>query len=140
MSNYSEDYKIIPLSNETLNDAISLAKSVFPYKLDQKNAKYNFTDSLSKPNSGENYWVAVTKDREVVGITGLYHDIYDKNIALLGCFGVHPQHRRHGIGPKLLEFAIAKSAKRGFSILKLYSSSDQNEVAAHKLYKKHGFL
>ena len=113
MSNYSEDYKIIPLSNETLNNAISLIKSVFPYKPDQKNAKWNFADSLSKPNSGENYWVAVTKNRELVGITGLYHDTYDKNIVWLGWFGVHPQHRRHGIGSKLLDFAISKSLKKG---------------------------
>jgi GNAT superfamily N-acetyltransferase len=84
--------------------------------------------------------LAVNHQGEIVGVTGLYYDLRDKNIAWLGWFGVHPQHRRHGLGSMLLEFAISEAEKRGFSVLKLYSSFDKNETAAHLLYKKYGFI
>jgi len=113
---------------------------VFPYKEDQKFAKFSFTDSLKYSNADNQFWLAVNHKGEIVGITGLYHDYREKNIAWLGWFGVHPQHRRLGLGSMLLEFAISEAEKRGFSILKLYSSFDKNERAAHFLYRRYGFI
>lgn len=141
MKHHSYNCTILPLSEELLNDAMTLMENVFPYKQDQKNAKWAFADSLTQPNSQDKqYWLAVNRQGEVVGITGLYHDYKDKNIAWLGWFGVHPKHRRHGLGSMLLEFAISEAEKRGFSVLKLYSSFDKNERAAHFLYRKYGFI
>lgn len=140
MTNYSKYYRIIPLSKEILNDAISLIENVFHYKPDQKLAKRSFTNSLSNPNSGEKYWLAVNKEGKIVGITGLYDDNKDCNVVWLGWFGVHMQHRQNGIGSMLLEFSIYEAIEQGFSILKLYSSFDKHERAAHQLYKRHGFL
>lgn len=140
MKNHSNDYRIIPLSNEILNDAVSLIEAVFPYRPDQKNARWSFTDSLLHPTSDKQYWLAVNHQGAIVGITGLYEDYKDNNVVWLGWFGVHPQHRRHGLGSMLLEFAISEAIKRGFSVLKLYSSFDENERAAHHLYRKYGFV
>lgn len=140
MKLHSYNYRIVPLSKELINDAMILMKTVFPYKQDQKYAKWSFTDSLKHPNSDKQYWLAVNPQGKLVGITGLYHDYRDKNIAWLGWFGVHPQHRRQGLGSMLLEFAISEAEKRGFSVLKLYSSFDENERAAHFLYRKYGFI
>lgn len=136
----SNNYRIIPLSKELMNDAMVLMEMVFPYKQDHKNAKWSFASSLSRPNSDKQYWIAVNHEGEIVGITGLYNDNRDKNIAWLGWFGVHPQHRRHGLGSMLLNFAISEATRRGFSVLKLYSSFDENEIAAHCLYRKYGFI
>lgn len=140
MKTVYSDYRIIPLSKELLNDAIALIEAVFPYKPDQKTAKRSFRDSLTQPNSDQQYWLAANPHGEIVGVTGLYHDYKDKSVAWLGWFGVHPQHRRHGLGSMLLEFSVSEAAKRGFSVLKLYSSFDENERAAHCLYRKYGFI
>jgi GNAT superfamily N-acetyltransferase len=140
MKNHSNDYRIIPFSKELLNNAIVFMEAVFPYKPDQKSAKQSFRDSLTQPNSKQQYWLAVNPHGEIVGVTGLYHDYKDKSVVWLGWFGVHPQHRRHGVGSILLEFAISEAIKKGFSVLKLYSSFDKNERAAHHLYRKYGFV
>jgi GNAT superfamily N-acetyltransferase len=134
------DYRIIPLSKELLNNAIALIEAVFPYKPDQKTAKWSFRGSLTQANSDQQYWLAANPHGEIVGVTGLYHDYKDKSVAWLGWFGVHPQHRRHGLGSMLLEFSVSEASKRGFSVLKLYSSFDENERAAHCLYTKYGFI
>jgi GNAT superfamily N-acetyltransferase len=134
------NYKIVPLSKELIDDAMLLMELVFPFKQDQKDAKWSFGDSLSRLNSNKQYWLAVNSEDKVAGITGLYNDNKDNNIVWLGWFGVHPQHRRHGLGSMLLSFAISKAKERGFSTLKLYSSFDENERASHILYRKYGFI
>ncbi len=134
------NYKIVSLSKELISDAMLLIETVFPYKQDQKDANWCFGDSLSRLNSDKQYWLAVNREDEIVGITGLYNDNRDKKIRWLGWFGVHPQHRRHGLGSKLLSFTISKAEERGFSTLKLYSSFEENERASHSLYRKYGFI
>jgi GNAT superfamily N-acetyltransferase len=140
MKLYSYTYKIVPLSKELMIEATILMEAVFPYKKDQKGAKWSFNDSLMRQNSGKQYWLALNHNREVVGMTGLYHDYRDKNTAWLGWYGVNPQHRRHGLGSMLLEFAISEAEKRGFSVLKLYTSFNENESAAHFVYRKYDFI
>jgi GNAT superfamily N-acetyltransferase len=140
MNTYSKQIKIIPLSKETLNTAISLIQKIFPYRLDQKYAQRSFSDSLTNSNPHKTYWVAINKEGRVVGTTGLYLDRNDKSVVWLGWFGVHPKHRKQGIGSKLLLFTIDEAKRKGYSLLKLYTSFDKNEKAAHQLYKKFGFV
>lgn len=135
-----DKYKVVPLSEEAIEDAIALIETVFPYKPDQKTAKWSFRDSLTQSKYNQQYWLAVNSHGEIVGVTGLYHYDNEKSVAWLGWFAVHPQHRRYGLGSMLLDFSISEALKRGFSVLKLYSSFDENEKAAHCLYRKYGFI
>lgn len=135
-----DKYKIVPLSEELIDDAIVLIETVFPYKRDQKTAKWSFRNSLTQAKPDQQYWLAANSHGEIVGVTGLYHYDNDKSVVWLGWFGVHSQHRRNGLGSMLLEFSISEAIRRGFSVLKLYSSFDENERAAHHLYKKYGFV
>ncbi|MDA8083107.1 MAG: GNAT family N-acetyltransferase [Nitrospiraceae bacterium] len=135
-----DKYKIVPLSEELIDGAIALIETVFPYKPDQKTAKWSFRNSLTQAKQNQQYWLAANSHEEIVGVTGLYHYDNDKSVVWLGWFGVHPQHRRHGLGSMLLDFSISEASKRGFSVLKLYSSFDENEKAAHCLYRKYGFI
>ena len=128
------------MSKDTLDEAVSLIQKIFPYRPDQKNAQRSFSDSLMSTKFDKTYWVAVNKEGIVVGVTGLYFDRNDKSVVWLGWFGVHPKHRRQGIGSELLAFTIDEAKRRGYSLLKLYTSSDENEKAARQLYKKFGFL
>lgn len=134
------DYQIVSLSKDRIDHAILLIKAIFPYKQDQKNAKWSFIDSLTQDNSDKEYWVAVTPEGDIVGITGLYKDRKDKNVVWLGWFGVHPDYRRLGLGSQLLGFATSIAKERKYSTLKLYSSFDENERRAHNLYRKKGFI
>lgn len=102
-------------------------------------SEYSLTDSLGKVDYGQTYWVAVNEEKRVVGITGFYDDKCDSSVVWLGWYGVHPTNRKRGIGSKLLQFAIEEAGRRGFSTIKLYTSSDAGEKAAHKLYLKFGF-
>ena len=132
--------KIIPLSKKHLDEAIALSEAIFPYMEDQKIARINLVESLSQKSSGKKYWLAKDSDGRIIGLTGLYLDQSDKSIVWLGWFGVQPEHRRKGIGSLLLEYAIKESKTRGFKILKIYTSTDESETAAHQLYESYGFV
>jgi len=131
--------RVLPLSHEDLRNAISVIKRIFPYKSDQKLSEYSLTNSLGKADYGQTYWVAVNEEKRVIGITGIYNDKYDSSIVWLGWFGVHPAHRRLGIGSMLLQYAIDEASRKDAAKLRLYTSSDPNERAAHELYRKFGF-
>ena len=132
--------KIIPLSKKHLDEAISLAETIFPYKEDQRIARINLVESLSQKSSGKTYWVAKNTDGRILGLAGLYLDEGGKSIVWLGWFGVHPIYRRKGVGSLLLEYAIKESKTRGFKILKIYTSTDESETAAHQLYESYRFV
>lgn len=131
--------KIIPLTQEQLTNAISLLEKIFSYKPDQKLFKYSLTDSQTKKAYGQIYWIAVDGANRVIGIIGLYDDRKDKTVSWLGWFGVHPNYRQHGTGSLLLQYAIDQAVQKGSTRLRLYTSSDSNEIAAHHMYKKFGF-
>ena len=105
MNTNSKEIRIMPLSKDTLDEAVSLTPKHF-YRPDQKNAQRSFSDSLMSTKFDKTYWVAVNKEGIVVGVTGLYFDRNDKSVVWLGWFGVHPKHRRQGIGSELLAFTI----------------------------------
>ncbi len=134
-----KEINIIPLAKKHLDEAISLVKTIFPDREDQNIARINLVESLSLKNSGKSYWVAVDNSGRLVGVTGLYLDSKDKDVVWLGWFGVHPKHRRHRIGTRLLCFAIDKAQQRNFKTMKIYTSTDKRERAAHKLYELCGF-
>jgi len=136
---YEAQIEVLPLSYDVLNDTISLLKEIFISKEDQNIFPLSLKESLSEANSKKTYWIAVEKRTNVIGITGLYNDSHDKDTVWLGWFGVHPAYRNRGVGSALLEFAIKEACRRGFGILKLYTSSDKNEKNAHKLYGRFGF-
>jgi ribosomal protein S18 acetylase RimI-like enzyme len=136
---YTYKIKIISLSESTLDEAISLVKTIFPYKEDQRIAHINLEESLTLKNFGQRYWVARDRHSRVVGVTGLYLDSKDRKVVWLGWFGVHPAYRRHGIGSSLLKFTIKEAKKREFKTMKIYTSTDKRETAAHRLYEQYGF-
>jgi ribosomal protein S18 acetylase RimI-like enzyme len=131
--------KILPLSKKYLDEAISLVKTIFPYKEDQKIARINLEESLTLKKFGQRYWVVAGDSGKLAGVTGLYLDARDRDVIWLGWFGVHPAYRRRGIGSSLLEFTIKEAKRREFKTMKIYTSTDMHERAAHRLYELYGF-
>lgn len=129
----------VPLSTKNLHGGIALINTIFIYKRDQRVARKNLVGSLSQENHDRWYWVISDTNSKVAGVTGLYLDHKRSDTVWLGWFGVHPDYRRRGIGSSLLEFSITEAKRRGFMIMKIYTSTDENERGAHKLYESFGF-
>lgn len=86
------------------------------------------------------YWVAEDSGvTELLGIVGLYSPrwIGEQNV-YLGWFGVHPDHRRQGLGQLLIQHAEAEAAKLGFrSILVETSLQPAGTIT---FYQRVGFV
>lgn len=55
-------------------------------------------------------WI-VKKDKETIGICGLYSLDFDTKELWLGWLGILPQHRNNGIGKEVLEFLYSEAKK-----------------------------
>jgi GNAT superfamily N-acetyltransferase len=144
--------KIIPLSEEHLEETIKMANDVFPDDIDEKYSprkslstsikfKEN-TELLEKsPMQKLDYWIALDDStNKVVGVTGLYRRKNEpEDIIWLGWYCVNINERGKGIGRKLLEWTIDKARTEGFKKFKLYTSEDPNEARAQELYEKLDF-
>lgn len=60
------------------------------------------------------------------------------NEAEIHLLGVKPEYRRHGLGRKLVEAAIARATQNGYSKLILWTQLSMN--AAQRLYESTGFV
>jgi ribosomal protein S18 acetylase RimI-like enzyme len=77
----------------------------------------------------------------VLGTTGLYRYKKDFDRAVwLAWFCVDPKARGRGIGQALLDHTVARARDAGFSLMRLYTSTDPNEASAQRLYERNGFM
>ena len=134
--------RIVLLSEKNIDSAMLLIEKVFLYEDDRELARINLVETLEHKNHGQNYWFATDENGRVIGMTGLYLNRKTEpgdETVWLGWFGVHPEYRRQGIGSALLEFTVNEAKRRGFKTMKIYTSTDENERQAHKLYESFGF-
>jgi GNAT superfamily N-acetyltransferase len=143
---------VTPLDKENLSETISLTKKVFSsiYELEvEATPEIAFKASLETQVYADffeqyhikklEYFVLIDKEK-VIGVTGLYtQKTDDSSIVWLGWFCIDPSKRRQGLGKYLLSWTIEEATKRGFSIMKLYTSDDPSEATAQYLYDSFGF-
>jgi len=148
--------KIEALTQRTLKEAVDLVNIVFPDQGEEP-ANIGFPASLNPEKYKDflsktqillskiqipelRYWVAIDDSGRVVGTIGLYCYEKDKEEAYwLGWFCVDPATRKQGVGTRLLRFCIEKTKKQGKKFLRLWTTTDPNELDAHRLYEKYGF-
>lgn len=142
--------RIIPLSKDNLEETIRLAHKVFPLDAVGENPpEKGFRKSLLpeedwgywKENklARLNYWVLLDDSSDkIIGVTGLYAFSDPKNEAWLAWFCLDSDARGRGLGRQLLEWTMTKAKEEGYSVFRLYTSTDPNEAAAQKLYKSVG--
>ena len=141
--------KIEPLTDRTLRETVDLVDKIFPGE-EKEPPKLEIPASLNTEKyqnfllkhqmSDLRYWVAIDDFERVVGTIGLYcYDFDEEEAFWLGWFCVDPRLRRKNIGVQLLQFSIKEAKKQGKKFLRLYTSTDLNELASHRLYEKYGF-
>jgi len=142
---------IIECTDELMQDAESLVKSIFPSMTPLERMSFI---AIRRPESLAGrllMWLAGVKSKvafsvyideagAVLGTTGLYQYNRDAQEAVwVSWFCVDPKMRGKGIGQKLIEHTICLAVQYGFRRVRLYTSTDPNEEAAQRLYEKNGF-
>lgn len=147
----AEGVKIVPLTADNLPQAVSAAKDGFSYGWPVLNPGKDFKASLNpvlnaristdpKIEMNSRYWLAVDKNNNVLGTTGLYESARDKSeAAWLGWMSVRGAYRGQGIGKMLLEHSAQQAKADGKQYLRLYTSTSKGEAAAQGLYESQGF-
>ena len=122
--------KFVKISKKNIMLAPKIQIEIFN---DEKECAY--LHYLNSFISKKDYYI-VYENNEIVGITGLYIDEFtqEKGVVWLGWFGVVSAFRGKGYGRKILDFTIDKAKKKGFEILRLYTSS--TNLTACNLYNK----
>ena len=135
-----------PLSEENLEEAVSVATSIFPEEISHIREVYEVS---LRQNKSEEYWktrrileyfVAMDSHLDkIVAITGFYQlTEHSKDEIWLGWYGVSPSERGKGIGKKTLEWTMEEAKKRGYEVFKLWTTTDPGEKIAQKLYDDMG--
>jgi GNAT superfamily N-acetyltransferase len=141
-----------PLSQETLQDVIVISRDAWPDDFDTQDSPEeaylastdheDHKDFLQRHKiKSLEYFAVKDTDGKVIGITGLYTDEKDlaPGLIWLGWYAVHPQYQGKGYGKEILTWTVNEAKRRGYSLLRLYTSDDTNEATAQILYEKFGF-
>lgn len=124
--------KIRTYKDSDKNLVISLWKKVFNPRKPHNNPKIAINMKI-KQNDG--LFFVAEENNQIIGtiIAG-----FDGHRGWLYSLALHPQHRRKGIGSKLVKKAIEELKKLGCLKVNLQINSDNDEVV--EFYKKNGFI
>lgn len=141
----------LPLSSENINEATKLVKSVFPDDFNGQEGIDAYNSSLDKEKyksffddhhleTLEYFVVKNSSSENIIGVTGLYtRNIDTQDIIWLGWYCLSAQERGKGFGREILEWTMNIAREKGYTKMKLYTSTDPNEATAQILYEKLGF-
>lgn len=132
------------LCSGNLEKSLNALGLIFPD--DFEVAKRHYKEFVDKNNPVWNdhrfweYYIAKDENNDVVAITGLYNRLKDntENEVWLGWYGVVPKFRNVGFGKSVLDWTINKARELGYKKFRLWTTTDQGEINAQKLYEKLG--
>lgn len=145
-----EEFRIVPLTTEYLEESILVLKDIF--EDEEKDIRIELEASVVREkfekyvkNYARNmvslcYFIAVNSKEAVLGTIGLYEikkDVEDS--CWVGWYCVKEEERGKGIGIALLEYAIEKARIKNKKYLKLYTSTYKDEAKAQGIYEKYEF-
>ncbi|WP_299095109.1 GNAT family N-acetyltransferase [uncultured Metabacillus sp.] len=125
----------------TINDVPELASLMdqlgYPTSVD------TFKLRFSAITGNQNYHTLVAElDRKVVGMAGLCSGLfyeYDGSYVRIVAFVVHTNHRRKGIGKKLIQEAECWAKEQGAIAIGLNSGKREERKNAHQFYINMGY-
>ncbi|MEM4407678.1 MAG: ribosomal protein S18-alanine N-acetyltransferase [Candidatus Caldarchaeum sp.] len=121
-------YEFIPFQGHHIEEVLEIERLSNPAPW----SRASFETELQNPQA--HYWVVVFKGK-VVGFAG-YWDVVDE--AHITNIAVHPQHRRKGLGERLMSTLLIDAKSRGMRCATL--EVRRNNQPAIALYEKFGFV
>ena len=113
---------------EDIPAVIVLDKLSFSLPWPERSFRFELTD-----NPASRCWV-VELDGKVVGMIVAWMLVDEAHIATIS---THPDHRRQGIGRKLLTHALRYMSKEG--AVSSFLEVRENNIAAQEMYRKFGY-
>ena len=133
---------IQPAVSEDLDELSSLLGELFSEESDFRPNREKQLRGLrlifEQPNRGRVFVLRV--DNAIVGMINLLFTISTAEggfVLLLEDLVVHREHRGHGYGSMLLEYAIAFAKQKNF--LRITLLTDRPELRSQTFFRKHGF-
>ena len=124
-------YEIRSLTSDQLGEVLSLNARCF--RNGENYTKHTFSYLLNEPKTLS--FRAVTPTDEMVGF--IFVMVNDAGAGHVTTIGVAPEHRRRGIGTKLLARTESALKKRGFATIVL--EVRVSNTGAQELYRKLGY-
>ncbi len=133
---------IQPAIAEDLDELSGLLGELFSEESDFRPDKSKQLRGLrlifEQPNRGRVF--VLRSDRSIVGMINLLFTISTAEggfVLLLEDLVVHREHRGHGYGTQLLEYAIEFAKQKNF--LRITLLTDRPELRSQTFFRKHGF-
>ncbi len=136
------DVVIEPAIAEDLDELSSLLGELFSEESDFRPDKAKQLRGLrlifEQPNRGRVF--VLRRDRTIVGMINLLFTISTAEggfVILLEDLVVHKEHRGHGYGSMLLDYAVEFARQKNFRRITLLT--DRPELRSQSFFRKHGF-
>lgn len=137
--------KIEELSPATLDEARRVTAELFPWEDEHRTALAAAVEPEAygaflgaRRLARVRFWTAVF-DGHVVGIAGLYDYRDMPTETWLSWLGLLPVMRGHGHGARLLDWIIRAAREEGRSVLRLWTTDEEEYQSAIQLYARRGF-
>lgn len=124
----AQDVTIEPMTLDDLDEVLSIETLSYPTPWSRRAFESELTG-----NAYAKYFVA-RKGRSVVGYIGMWVILEEAHITNVA---VHPEHRRQGIGEKLMTYCFDQARKMGATRMTL--EVRVSNITAQNLYRKLGF-
>src|SRR6201995_4492515 len=136
------DVSISPAIAEDLDELSDMLGELFSEESDFRPNREKQLRGLrlifEQPNRGRVFVLRV--DNQIVGMINLLFTISTAEggfVLLLEDLVVHKEHRGHGYGSKLLDYAIEFARQKNFRRITLLT--DRPELRSQSFFRKHGF-
>ena len=129
------NYKFKILSEKNIDEIVDLV-----HKLNENKIPKNILTKRQKEMFSQNYeCIGVFNRTKLIGVVGLWFQmrLYSGRSCELDHVYILPEHRRFGIGSKLISFVEEHVYNKGFECLEL-NTYLQNTLS-HKFYYNNGF-
>ena len=129
------NYKFKILSEKNIDEIVDLV-----HKLNEKKIPKNILTKRQKEMFSQNYeCMGVFIKSKLIGVVGLWFQtrLYSGRSCELDHLYILPQHRRFGVGSRLISFVEEHVRDKGFECLEL-NTYLQNTLS-HKFYYNNGF-
>ena len=136
------DVVIEPAISEDLDELSSLLGELFSEESDFRPNKDKQLRGLrlifEQPSRGRVF--VLRRDRSIVGMINLLFTISTAEggfVVLLEDLVIHKEHRGHGFGSMLLDYAVEFARQKNFRRITLLT--DRPELRSQSFFRKHGF-